>query len=110
MEKVTLFNDECFGTKVSMQVYFKEIGQLFFDGYDCGKTVKDVWGGFDYEYTYTIEPDEVNKFYQIFNLKDGDKHALLQAIKHQFSSSKAYTMFGDFMKEHDIQHSSFSWC
>ena len=64
-----------------MQIYFNEKNQLFFDGYDTGKYVEEAWGNTDYEYIYSIEPKEVNKFYPIFNLTVGDKSALLQAIK-----------------------------
>jgi len=109
MEKVTLFYLENSDIKISMQIYFNEIDQLYFDGYDTGKTVEETWGNSDYEYIYTIEPEEVNKFYQIFNLKDGEKSGLLQAIKKDFSVNKAYSLFGEFMLAHNIKHDRFSW-
>lgn len=109
MEKVTLFNLERPDIKISMQIYFNEKDQLFFDGYDIGKSVEKAWGDSDYEYNYTIEPIEVNKFYQIFNLKIGDKSGLLQAIKNRFSDNKAYSLFGDFMNGHKIKYDSFTW-
>lgn len=83
MEKVILFDLERPDIKISMQVYFNEKDQLYFDGYDIGKSVEAAWGDSDYEYTYTIEPEEVNKFYPIFNLKPGDKRELLQEIKNR---------------------------
>ena len=64
-----------------MQIYFNEKDQLYFDGYDTGKIVEEVWGDSCHEYIYTIEPEEVNKFYPVFNLKEGDRSGLLQAIK-----------------------------
>ena len=109
MEKVTLFNVERPDIKISMEIYFNEKGQLYFDGYDIGKTVEEAWGDSDYEYTYTIEPDQVGKFYPIFNLTAGDKSGLLQAIKNRFSDNKAYTMFGDFMKANNIKYDGFTW-
>jgi hypothetical protein len=109
MEKVTLFHLERSDIKISMQIYFNEKDQLYFDGYDIGKTVKEVWGDSDYEYTYTIESEEVNKFYQIFDLRVGDKSGLLQAIKNRFSVNEAYSLFGDFMQEHNIRYDRFTW-
>ncbi len=109
MEKVTLFFLENSNIKISMQIYFNEKDQLYFDGYDIGKFVEVAWGNSDYEYIYTIEPEEVNKFYQIFNLKDGDKSGLLQAIKNEFSVNKAYSLFGEFMLAHNINYERFTW-
>lgn len=109
MEKVTLFKIDRPDIKVTMEVYFNEKGQLYFNGYDIGKTVEEAWGDSDYEYTYTIEPAEFYKLYQVFKLKEGDKAGILQAIKNKFSCNEAYTLLGDFMDEHDIKYDSFSW-
>lgn len=109
MEKVTLFYLENADIKISMQLYFNEKDQLYFDGYDTGKSVQETWGNSDYEYNYTIEKEELNKFYQIFNLKNGDKSALLQVLKKGFSTNKAYTLFGEFMHAHNIKYKRFLW-
>ncbi len=109
MEKVILFYLERPDIKISIRIYFNEKEQLYFDGYDIGKSVEEAWDDSDYEYTYTIEPEEVSKFYQIFNLKEGDKSGLLQAIKNRFSVNEAYTLFGDFMDANDIKYESFTW-
>jgi hypothetical protein len=109
MEKVTLFYLERPDITISIEIYFNENDQLYFDGYDIGETVEKAWGDSDYEYTYTIEPEEVNKFYEIFDLRVGDKSGLLQAIKNRFSVNAAYTLFGDFMQEHNIKYDSFTW-
>ncbi|MES2133414.1 MAG: hypothetical protein V4506_13790 [Bacteroidota bacterium] len=109
MEKVTLFYLESTDIKISMQIYFTEKGQLYFDGYDIGKFVKETFGDSDYEYTYTIEPEELTKFYELFNLEIGDKSGLLQAIKLRFSVNEAYSLFGKFMQENAIKYSSFTW-
>lgn len=92
-----------------MEIYFTEKNQLYFDGYDIGEFVEKTWGDSDYEYTYTIEPEEVNKFYPIFNLETGDKSGLLQSLKDRFSVNEAYSLFGDFMKANDIKYESFTW-
>ncbi|MBK7850737.1 MAG: hypothetical protein IPJ66_06190 [Bacteroidetes bacterium] len=81
MEKVVLFYLERPDIKISMEIYFNEKDQLCFDGYDIGKSVEGTMGDSDYEYTYTIEPEEVNKFYPLFNLTPGDRQGLLQEIK-----------------------------
>lgn len=109
MEKVTLFYLENSNIKISMQIYFNEKDQLYFDGYDTGKSVKEAYGNSDYEYVYAIEPEEVNKFYPVFNLKDGDKSGLLHAIKKEFSVNKAYSLFGEFMLAHNIKFERFTW-
>jgi hypothetical protein len=109
MEKVILFYLENSNIKISMQIYFNEKDQLYFDGYDTGKSVEEAWGNSDHEYIYSIEPEEVNKFYPIFNLKDGDKSGLIQAIKKEFSVNEAYSLFGEFMLAHDIKHQRFIW-
>ncbi|MDP3583483.1 MAG: hypothetical protein Q8S39_16220 [Ignavibacteria bacterium] len=109
MEKVTLFYLERPDIKISMQIYFNEKDQLYFDGYDVGKAVKEIRGETDYEYIYAIEPEEVNKFYKLFSIQDGDKSALLQEIKNRFSVNKAYSLFREFMCENNIKFSSFTW-
>lgn len=92
-----------------MEIYFTEKGQLFFDGYDIGKTVKKIWGDSDYEYTYTIEPGQVPVLCNILGIQPGDQVALLLEIKNRFAGNKAYSMFGDFLKTHNIQHQRFTW-
>ena len=109
MEKVILFYLEHPDIKISMEIYFTDKGQLFFDGYDIGKTVKEVWGDADYEYSHTIEPDQVEKLYEIFDLNKGDKNALLAEIKNRFSVKEAYSLFGEYLNTHNIKYKSFTW-
>ena len=109
MEKVTLFYKKNSNIKISIQIYFNEKDQLYFDGYDTGKFVEETMGYSDYEYIYTIEPEDIHKFYSVFNLKDGDKSGLLQAIKKEFSVNEAYSLFGKFMLAHNIKHQRFIW-
>ncbi len=95
--------------KISMQIYFTEKGQLYFDGHDIGKAVENALGDSDYEYLYSIEPEEVHKFYQLFNVPDEDKSALLQEIKNRFNVNKAYSLFGEFMRVNNIIFSRFTY-
>ncbi len=109
MEKVTLFKLETEGIKISMELYFNEKNQLFFDGYDIGKKVSDSWGDSDYEYCYVIEPIEIDKLYKIFQIKEGQRRKLLHSIKEHFNGNKAYSKFGVFMVKNEIKYSSSTW-
>ena len=109
MEKVTLFKFESEGIKISMELYFNEQNQLCFEGYDIGKTVESAWGDSDYEYSYTIEPIEVEKLYNYFGIKIGQKSMLLDTLKERFNGNKAYSQFGEFMDENEIVYSSSTW-
>ena len=109
MEKAILFYLETADIKMSMAIYFIDKEQLFFDGYDIGKAVAECWGDSDYEYTYTIEPAEVNKFYKLFALKQGDKTGLLRALQTRFSVDRAYALFGEFMAKNNIHFEGFTW-
>ena len=43
MEKVLLFAHKDEDIKMSMEIYFNEKDQLYFDGYDIGKTVEETF-------------------------------------------------------------------
>lgn len=109
MQKVSLYYYESNEIKISMELYFNELGLLIFDGYDIGKKVEELMGDIDYEYSYNIEALEVEKFYSIFALPSGDKAALLQLLKEQFGGNEAYSRFGNFMQENDIDYDAFTW-
>jgi len=109
METVSLYYLEKPHIKISMEVYFNINDQLYFDGYDIGKKADEVWGDSDYEYTYTIEPEEVKKFYKLFSIEYEDRSALLQEIKKRFSGYEAYTIFGKYMQDNNIIFSSYLW-
>ncbi|HET9569794.1 MAG TPA: hypothetical protein VFP20_00070 [Bacteroidales bacterium] len=109
MDKVTLYKKDLPNITISMELYFNEKGQLIFDGYDLGKLVEDALGDSDYEYDYAIEPIEVEKLYHLFQIQQGDRSGLLNAIKFRFEGDNAYSLFGEFMNEHQIDFESFSW-
>lgn len=109
MERITLFKLENSSIKISMEIYFNDKDQLIFDGYDIGKSVENAWGDSDYEYTYTIEPKEVDKLYPLFGISNNDKQKLLMEIKNRFEGNEAYSKFGEFMKENKIDFTPFSW-
>jgi len=109
MEKIIIFREERPDIRIYMEMYFNEKGQLIFEGQDIGQLVKDWWGDSDYEYSYTIEPAEVKKLYGILGIPGSDKHALLSEIKKRFEGNSAYSKFGDFMRENNIDFKAFTW-
>lgn len=109
MENITLYYEERTDIKISMELRFTETGNLFFDGYDFGKFVKEHFGRSDYEYSYTIKPAEVIKPYALFSVKEGNKPGLLQAIKERFHANDAYSAFGKFMQENNVAYDRFIW-
>ena len=109
MEKVTLFKFESEGIKILMELYFNGQVQLIFDGYDIGKTVEAAWGDSDYEYSYIIEPLDVKKIYNYYNVIEGQESNLLNILKEHFNGNKAYSEFGEFMNNNKIDYSSSTW-
>jgi len=109
MEKIILFREEKPDIRIYMEMYFNEKGQLIFEGQDLGKLVEEWWGDSDYEYSYTIESAEVEKLYSILGIASFDKHALLLEIKKRFEGNEAYSKFGDFMRENNIDFGAFTW-
>lgn len=109
MEKVILFYEERPDVKISMQIYFNEKGQLYFDGYDFGVLLESIYGDDDFEYTITVEPAELEKIYALYKLESNDKKGLLQKIKNDFSNIEAYTLFAKFLEENNIAFSRFTW-
>lgn len=109
MNRIIIYEEERPDIKISMELYFKETGQLVFEGYDIGERVKEIWGDVDYEYFYTIEPVEVKKLYSLLAIAFADRAALLQAVKERFGGNSAYSLFGNFMRENNIIFSSYTW-
>lgn len=109
MEKITLYEFENPNIKISMKVYFNDKNELIFDGYDIGKRVNELMGDSDYEYQYTIQFDEAKKIANLFNIDIKEKTVLLKEIKNRFNENDAYSKFGTFMKENNIEFESFTW-
>lgn len=109
MEKIILYREERPDINIYMDMYFNNDGQLIFDGQDIGKSVAEYWGDSDYEYTYTIEPAEVEKLYTLFGINNSDRHSLLIEIKKRFEGNMAYSKFGEFMKNNNIDFTASTW-
>jgi hypothetical protein len=109
MERIVIFKLERPDIKISMEMYFNEKGQLIFDGYDIGKSVDDCWGDSDYEYGYMIEAVEVDKLCSLFGIENSNRHSLLVELKKRFEGNKAYSEFGDFMTQNNIDYTGSTW-
>lgn len=109
MEEIILYEFESPNINISMKVYFNEENTLIFDGYDIGKTVKELMGDSDYEYHYSVKFSEVKKLASIFNININEKMVLLKEIKNRYNENDAYSKFGAFMKENNIIFESFTW-
>jgi len=109
MEKITLYKFESADIKISIEIYFNDEDKLILDGYDIGKRVRELMGDTDYEYQYTVEPEEAKKIANILGVDRQDKMALLKEIKSRFSGNNAYSKFGAFMEKNDIKFDRFTW-
>ena len=108
MHKITLYHFKSPEIKITIEAYFDK-GKLIVEGYDIGSGVKEWWGDSDYEYSVSIYPEEVEKVYSLFEVKKGDKSALLKAIACRFNSNSCYSDFRDFIDKNGIKSEGFSW-
>jgi len=92
-----------------MELFFNGLNQLVFEGYDIGSTVNDFWGDSDYEYGFTVEPEEALKLYPLMDVKTDDRGALLQEIKKRFGGNHAYSSLTAFLGENGIEFRPSSW-
>lgn len=104
-----LFEFKNDGISISMELFFNGQGQLVFEGYDIGSTVDDYFGDSDYEYGFTVEPDEVRKLYELLDVKAGDKGALMREINNRFAGNHAYSKLMTFLDENGIDFHGSSW-
>lgn len=109
MEKVTLYQFNSDHIRITIEIYFNEKDQLIFNGYDVGKTVTKLQGGYDYEYYYTIEMEAAKKIAHLLEVDPEDKALILGAIKANFSGNDAYSKFGEFMRKENIDFTPFTW-
>ena len=109
MESVVLFTLTNEEIKISIDAYFDATGNLVIDGYDRGKKVEAYWGDFDYEYTTTISPEEVNKLYVLLDLVEGNKSELLLALQKRFNTNTCYSELQNYLDQNNIKYEGFSW-
>jgi hypothetical protein len=109
MLKVSLFKMKNERISISIDLYFDANGRLILEGYDIGPQVDEFFGDSDYEYSYSIDPEEVKKLYDLLNVAREERQELLLAIKKRFGGNHAYSAFGEFMSENDIEYDAFTW-
>jgi hypothetical protein len=108
MPGITLYQFENDSIKIDIQAYFND-ENLVIEGYDIGKKVKEYWGDSDYEYSTTIQENEVKKLYPLMNVVEGDKERLLKAIADKYNSNSCYSEFIDYLDKNGIHYKGFSW-
>jgi len=108
-EKIILYTAERPGLKIVMQLYFSEKGSLVFDGCDTGDSVRQHFGSFDYEYSFTVPAAEVEKFYTSLDLPAGNRQVLLNALKDRFGINEGYSEMTKYMRAEGIAYDTFFW-
>ncbi|MCZ2489281.1 hypothetical protein [Aquirufa antheringensis] len=82
---------------------------LKLDGYDIGKSVSDMWGDSDYEYSITVSEGELPRLYELNRVYFGNKKKLISVLAKFLSDNKAFTLFHDYLKENNIPFTCFSY-
>ena len=82
---------------------------LKLDGYDIGKMVSDIFGDSDYEYSITVSSENLPKLYEINKVEIGNKKELIKTLSVFLSDNKAYSLFQDYLKENDIEFTSYTY-
>jgi hypothetical protein len=82
---------------------------LKLDGYDIGKSVSDMWGDSDYEYSITVSEGELPRLYELNQVPFGNKKKLISVLAKFLSDNKAFTLFHDYLKENNIPFTCFSY-
>lgn len=82
---------------------------LKLDGYDIGKSVSDMWGDSDYEYSITVSEVELPRLYELNRVPFGNKKKLISVLAKFLSDNKAFTLFHDYLKENTIPFTCFSY-
>ena len=109
MNTILLFSLHTPEIKVTIEAYFDAKGNLVVEGYDIGKTVEEYWGDSDYEYSSTINPEEVKKLYPLFQLPEGSQGELLVALQVRFHTNNCYSEIQTFLEKNEIKYTGFSW-
>jgi hypothetical protein len=108
MLKIILFHFRTAAIEITIEARF-EGENLVIEGYDIGKTVEEAWGDSDYEYSLTIQPQEVEKLYPLLDVELFDKQGLLYAIEARFNTNTCYSEFRSFLDKNNIKAVGFSW-
>jgi len=106
--KKRLFTIDREDIKVTIDLGF-DGENLKLDGYDIGKMVSDIFGDSDYEYSITVSSENLPKLYEINKVAIGNKKELIKTLSVFLSDNKAYSLFQDYLKENDIEFTSYTY-
>ena len=106
--KKKLFSIDNENIRVTINLGF-EGEDLKLDGYDIGKSVSDMWGDSDYEYSITVSEGELPRLYELNRVPFGNKKKLISVLAKFLSDNKAYSLFHDYLKENTIPFTCFSY-
>lgn len=108
MDSIILYNYKTTEISVTIEASFKD-DKLIIEGYDIGKRVEECWGDSDYEYSLTIQGNEVVKLYHLLQVKEGDRESLLKVVAGKFNTNSCFSDFRDFIDRNGIKSEGFSW-
>jgi hypothetical protein len=108
MISVTLYHFESDAISIDIEARF-EGDVLIIDGYDSGKKVNDYWGNTDYEYTITFPHESVLLLYPLLDVPTGDKPGLMKSLASRFKSNSCFSELREFVDNHHIPCTGFSW-
>ena len=94
MKELTIYDEKSGANEHHiLKLKLKEGGELVMEGYDCGDSVEEFWGDFDYEYWVTIKKENVPS-------------VLLWLIKERFKSSSDFKLW---LEEKKIEFEFQNW-
>ncbi len=105
--KIILFEKENASIHITNILGFDNDGNLRFEGFDSGKTVKELYGIEYHEYLFCVDAKEVFKFYRFYQITEMEQMDLLLAIKKRHNTKEAFSQLKIFMKENEIKFSQF---
>jgi hypothetical protein len=77
-------------------------GDVVIEGQDIGDSVEQIFGCWEYEWTWTIRAADVAAFLEAMETS-GD---VLSAMKKRFRGERAYELLS-FLESHDVPHETW---
>jgi hypothetical protein len=108
-DRITLYSLIQDDQNILIELYFDDLGQLIFDGYDIKNIIEEDPCKSPYQYTYTIKEEELCKLYQALNITNGNQIEILQKLKEHFGCRSAFILMRRFMNQYGIKFSVFAW-
>jgi hypothetical protein len=105
---VILFSLNNDNIRITIEASFTSAGELLVEGYDVGKTVKEYWGSSDYEYSFTVSPEELIKVYTAAQLPP-EPQQLLEYLQQHFNTNTCFSDIRNWLDKNNVYHEGFSW-